>query len=171
MLTSASSGRKLPPRPADKLAGGQINGQYIPPPPAISAPPTRPPAFNGAFSEPNSASWASSRPKSSDSDDMRDTSVQMPVPHLTGSYSMQRLPTRPPGALPPKTPGYNGHYEEERMLTAQSPMDELYSSPSDYTVPSRGYSPLPGPVAARSSQNCEWCGPERGVIILIILIS
>lgn len=90
----------------------------------------------------------------------------MPVPHLSGSYSMQRLPNRPPGTLPPKIPGYNGGFEEERMSIAQSPMDELYSSPSDYTVPSRGYSPLP----ARSSQNCEWCALERGVIVLIILM-
>ncbi|OBZ74125.1 Rho1 guanine nucleotide exchange factor 1 [Grifola frondosa] len=128
--SSIDSGRRLPRTPGE-VAG---NGYSIPPgamnPQAGPAMTSRLSSLNGASSPDSRPGSGSVRPGSTESAGMRGP-YSMPMPDLGDSF-MWRPPTgsndagvarRPAGALPPKVPGYNGNYEEDRPPSSPSTLD------------------------------------------------
>ncbi|KAI0924365.1 hypothetical protein AcW2_005263 [Taiwanofungus camphoratus] len=181
--SSTDSNRRLPQTPVELVSSNRTNGYHYPSGVVNTAVSGRTPSYNGISPESRPASRALPtvmRPSSSDSTAHRPPAMPMPVPDTSDSIgwrpstgssdgvSQRQLAARPPGALPPKIPGYNGSLDEER---SPSSLDDVYASPTDYaSIPAvfssdsslRTYSPPRHTPSIYSTQSLDQSMQELG---------
>ena len=155
-----SSGRRLPqapgyngPVPPNAPLNG-YGGPVNPPPNSAMLP--RLPSLNGAYvSDPRPGS-AGTRPGSSESASR--APFAMPVPETSEAYSWRQTDPRrpPPGAQPPRVPGYNSVYEDERPPSSPSTVDmpDAYQDYRPYSQQSSSSLAAAPPLAHSQSCTC-----------------